>query len=92
MASGVSGETTVVVVQRETALVRPIDLRARTAADGDAWAVLLFGSACFLVATGFFFVWLRARMRKAAAVRVRVRRQELTAPSDSSEQIDPYPV
>ena len=64
LASGVSGEVPAVVVQRETALVRSVDLRPRMAGDGDAWAVLLFGSAFFLVAIGLLIVWLRGRIRR----------------------------
>ena len=65
LASGVRGEMPAVVVQHETALVRSIDLRPHATAEGDAWAVLLFGSAFFVVAVGFLLVWLRARIRRA---------------------------
>jgi hypothetical protein len=77
-------------VGQETALVRSIDLRPHTSADGDAWAVLLFGTALFLVAAGFLFVWLRGRMRQAAAVPVRVTHSVPSTPHDA-EPIDPYP-
>lgn len=93
LASGVSGDTTAIVVQQETAVVRSIDLRARTSADGDAWIVLLVGSAFFLVAFGFLVVWLQARIRRvtAAAVPVRVNRQR-TAMAAIPEPLDRYPV
>jgi hypothetical protein len=90
----VSGETTAIAVQHETALVRSIDLRTGTAADGDAaWAVLLFGAAFFLVATAFLFVWVRSRVRKAAAALVpaRVSSHPLRTPS-AADQLDPFPV
>jgi hypothetical protein len=88
----VSGDTTAVVVQRETAVVRSIDLRPGSSADGDAWAVLLFGSAFFLVAAGFGVAWLRGRIRAAVAVALaRVSDRPRRTPP-ASDGLDPYPV
>jgi hypothetical protein len=85
-----SADTTTVIVQQETALVRSFDLRPQTRGDGDAWVVLLFGSTFFLVAVGLLFVWLRGKLRQSAErVGVRVSDQP-TAPA--SERLDPYPV
>jgi hypothetical protein len=64
LVSGVTGDTTAAFVTQETALVRSIDLRGGAAGDGEAWAVFLFGSACFLAAAGYLVVWLRGRVRR----------------------------
>ena len=91
LASG-AGEGMAPVVHQETALVRSVDLRTRNAGDGDAWAVLLFGSVLFLVALGFLIAWLRGRFRRSAAVAVSLR-PATTPPATPSdrEQLDPYP-
>jgi hypothetical protein len=91
LASGAGSDVTTAVVRHETALVRPIDLRSRSAGDGDAWVVLLFGSLFLLVAVGFLVVWLRGRVSKAVAAVVPARVRTESTPTTAPEQFDPYP-
>src|SRR4051794_36502094 len=83
LASSRSGETAAVLVQHDAALVRSVDLRPGTPADGDAWIVLLFGSVFVLVAAGFFVAWLMGRMRKATMVPLRVDHRPALTPANA---------